>query len=124
MGEDIAFFAGAHIMPMGERLVRVIGAIGMIAQHAAHQPDIGPADVLTLRVLHLQQRLKKKLELAVFLHPLRHGGKQTMQAVDQDHIVFFQLHGGVVEQAFSGFEVVERNEHFFPGDQVDQMLAD
>ncbi len=58
--DDEAHFAGAHVVPVQQGAGRVIGAEGGIPQHAPHQADVGPADVIARRGLHLQAGVRGK----------------------------------------------------------------
>ena len=50
----IAHFAGAHVMPVGQCFAGIVCTMFCIAQHAANQANVGPANKGSIAVSHLQ----------------------------------------------------------------------
>ena len=95
-----------------------------VPQHAAHQADIGPAGVIAIFELQLQQGFDIELELPLIGNISRHFGVKPMQAVDQDDLILVQTHGGMIGVGFPGFKVIEGNAHFFSLEELRQVLID
>ena len=57
VGNDVAQLAGADVMPVFQRPLRIVGAKRGVTLHPTHQPQVCPAHVLSVELLHLHQRL-------------------------------------------------------------------
>ena len=82
----------AHVMPVLQRPLRIVGAVRGVAQHPAHQAQVGPAHVFAVAALHLDERLDVQLELALVGDGAHHAGEKPVQAVNQNDLVLLQPH--------------------------------
>ena len=104
--ENPLFLAPAHAVPHGQRFFRRGTAELIIAHDAAQQPRVGGADAVM--IVQIQARQLRQVELADFarLKALVQFGIQTVDALDNQHLIMADAQRNGLFLAHAGGKVI------------------
>jgi len=117
--QDAEQFAGTHVVPVEQRENGTGVAMTIVSEHATQQAHIGVQDDSPRAAVPLIQRVAgvhKDAKLRIAIETLSQGRIQSMQAIQQQHLIFLQSNGlGAHPTAF-----LETEDGFLNGSSLQQ----